>query len=178
MPDERDRIEIRESAAGDLPALDALYPAAFADEDLRPLIHQLLGLKDPGLSLVAWVGEALAGHVFFTHCGLSGGDTKVSLLAPLAVLPGCQRKGVGSALVRAGIERLRDVGVDRIFVLGEPAYYGRFGFAPEPDITPPYPLPDEWRDAWQSVAPGEATRSFRGALIVPPPWREPALWAP
>jgi len=61
-------------------------------------------------------------------------------------------------------------------VLGDPAYYSRVGFAPETRVSPPYPLPEEWRAGWQSIALQET--ELKGALEVPAPWRRAHLWAP
>ena len=170
-------IEIRESMRGDVAALEALYPAAFPDEDLLPLVKDLL--EEPGvLSLVGIVEEAPAGHVIFTTCGIAGWTGTVALLGPLAVDPTRQRQGVGSAIVRAGVQAMEKAGASRTYVLGDPAYYGRFGFKPDDAVAPPYPLPEAWRSAWQSLGLGGDTPPPRGTLTVPQPWRRPALWAP
>jgi putative acetyltransferase len=79
--------------------------------------------------------------------------------------------------VRAGLERMRGAGVARALVLGDPAYYGRFGFAPDRAIAPPYELPAAWQDAWQSLALDDDAPPLAGTLTVPPPWRHPALWS-
>ncbi len=171
-------IEIRESLADDLPAIEALYPAAFPEEDLLPLVRALLRDEPGVLSLVAVAGGGLAGHVAFTPCGVSESTAKVSLLAPLAVAPEHQRQGIGSALVQEGFRRLKSAAIQRVFVLGDPAYYGRFGFAADALVAPPYPMPDEWRSAWQSFGLQDGAPEERGALTVPPVWRQPALWGP
>ena len=173
-----EEIEIRESLSGDVGSIERLYPAAFPDEDLLPLVRDLLEEGPAVLSLVALVDEALAGHIMFTDCGLAGQPGTVSLLAPLAVAPAHQQHGIGSALVRAGLRRAKDSGALRACVLGDPAYYGRFGFRPETDVTPPYDLPAAWREAWQSLGLTETGQPARGRLVVPPPWRRPALWLP
>ena len=173
-----EEIEIRESLPGDLASIETLYPDAFPDEDLLPLVRELLREDTIVLSLVGIVDRALVGHVAFTACSLAGRSDKVALLAPLAVASAWQRRGVGSALVHEGLLRLEDAGVIHVYVLGDPAYYERFGFAPEADIAPPYPLPKEWRGAWQSVGLRHAEQPLHGRLSVPQPWRQPALWAP
>ena len=68
--------------------------------------------------------------------------------------------------------------IDPRGVLGDPAYYGRFGFVPEESVTPPYPLPEEWADAWQSLRREPATILEDGALSLPAAWMDPALWGP
>lgn len=173
-----EEIDIRESAPGDWPAVDALYVAAFPEENLLPLVGALLQDGDAVLSLAALRGGALIGHGAFTICGIAGSNARVALLGPLAVAPTAQKRGVGSAIIHAGFMRLEADGVRRIFVLGDPAYYERLGFGKETRVAPPYALPETWRGAWQSVSLGGADPVNGGKLSVPPPWREPALWGP
>jgi putative acetyltransferase len=173
-----EEIEIRESLSGDVGSIERLYPTAFPDEDLLPVVRDLLKEGPAVLSLVATVDGTLAGHVMFTACGLAGQPGTVSLLAPLAVAPAHQRRGIGSALVRAGLQRVKDNGALKACVLDDPAYYGRLGFEPEADITPPYDLPEAWHEAWQSLGLTETAQPVRGRLVVPRPWHQPALWLP
>ena len=176
--DVMERIEIRGSKPGDLASIEALYPDAFPDEDLLPLVRELLQEAPIALSLAGIIGSSLVGHVIFTICGVAGSSDKVALLGPLAVAPAWQKQGIGSMIVRAGLKRLENAGVTQVYVLGDPAYYGRLGFLPETRVAPPYPLPAEWRGAWQSISLGSAEPPSRGRLSVPPPWLRPALWAP
>jgi putative acetyltransferase len=168
--------KFRDSGPEDIGAIEALYAAAFPGEDLLPLVRDLLDLKDGVISLVAPANGAVCGHIAFTICGIEAAPDKVALLAPLAVLPAAQKQGIGRALIQAGFERLERVGVDCVCVLGDPAYYGRFGFAREERIETPYPLPAEWRDAWQSVTLGDGSAALAGTLSVPAPWRQESLW--
>ncbi len=167
-------LDVRESTPDDASAIDALYPAAFPDEDLLPLVRALLADPDVVLSLVATVDGELAGHCLFTRCAV--GDTQAALLGPLAVAPARQRQGAGSALVNRGLERLQNGGVSIVLVLGDPHYYSRFGFAADARVEPPFPLPAEWREAWQSVT--TAAPAPAGKLAVPAPWQQPDLWLP
>lgn len=172
-------LEIRPGDAGDLVALEALYAAAFPDEDLLPLVRALLAEPEGTvLSLVAVSGHTRVGQILFTRCGVEGQAAEVALLGPLAIMPDRQQSGIGSLLIAAGLERLESCGISRVLVLGDPDYYGRFGFAPDADIVPPYRLPDEWRDAWQSRAAGEVANAISGRLQVPAPWGDRALWLP
>lgn len=171
------RITVRESVPDDLPAIEALYPAAFPAEDLLPLVRDLLRGGGDILSLVGIAGSAFAGHVIFTRCAVAGCTERAALLGPLCVDPAFQRRGIGSALVQAGHERLAKDGVACVLVLGDPGYYRRFGFAPEADIVPPYPLPAEWRSAWQSLALCPVATPLRGALLLADPWLRRSLWS-
>lgn len=171
-------MEIRESGPGDAQSLDGLYTAAFPDEDLRSLVRELLAETAGFLSLVAVADGAVAGHVAFTQCGVGQRIETVALLGPLAVAPAQQRRGIGRALVAAGLNRLRESGTRSVLVLGDPAYYSRLGFAPETRITPPYDLPDEWQDAWQSIDLGHFETEVEGRLTVPSVWRKAELWGP
>ena len=171
-------FDLRESVPGDWAALAALYPAAFPDEDLLPFLDELLREDHGVLSLVAVLEQAVVGHIAFTTCGIEGRSEKVALLGPLAVSPEYQRRGIGSSLILEGLGRLKDGAVTRVLLLGDTAYYGRFGFVPDGAIAPPYPLPTEWLPAWQSLGLGEPDGGLRGTLSVPRPWRQAALWGP
>ena len=173
-----DKFEMREIRAKDIASVETLYRDAFPVEDLLPLVRELLSEPAMALSLVGLADRALAGHVIFTACGIAGRSAEVALLGPLAVAPGRQRQGIGAALVREGLRRLKNDGVSQVYVLGDPEYYRRFGFQPEGRVTPPYPLPEEWNGAWQSVCLHGIAPPLPSVLSLPPPWMRPALWAP
>jgi putative acetyltransferase len=158
--------------------LEALYREAFPDEDLYPLVHALLADTASVLSLAGAVGNGIVAHAAFTTCTVEEDDSRVALLGPLAVSRNYRRRGVGTAAVAAGIDRLRSAGIARILVLGDPDYYGRLGFAVEDKVAPPYPMPDEWREAWQSLDLAPGSDAPVGRLSVPAPWRDESLWLP
>lgn len=114
--------------------VDTLYAAAFSEEDLAALVSALLALDAGVISVTARAHGALIGHGLLSLCGVEGGG-QAALLGPLAVSPGHQRRGVGGALIKAGVERARGSGASHVLVLGDPAYYGRFGFEPEHRIA-------------------------------------------
>jgi len=177
-------LDIRETTAADMAAIAAFYPRAFPDEDLVPLVRELLAEPDGLLSLTAVVAGDVAGHVIFTLCGLdTDPGSTVALLGPLAVVPERQRQGIGGALIQAGIDKSGSLGAVAAVVLGDPGYYGRFGFEAEYRIKPPYhvadaQLPPEWRGAWQSMPIGDADQPPAGTIIVPGPWRHRDMWLP
>ena len=172
------KLEIRESIRDDSTAIESLYPEAFPDEDLLPLVRDLLNDTVVAISLVGTIDTRIVGHAIFTKCGVVGNSINAALLGPLAIAPSWQRQGIGSAIVRAGLKRLEDAEVKLVCVLGDPAYYGRLGFLTESLVEPPFPLPAEWDGAWQSVYLGESVTPCAGKLSVPAQWLQLALWAP
>ena len=107
-------------------------------------------LRDRGavtLSLVAVIDDRVVGHLCFTPAVIESPDRSWPAigLAPLAVLPEYQRRGIGSALMDAGLEECRRLGHERIIVLGHPAYYPRFGFerASQHNVRFEFEAPDE-----------------------------------
>lgn len=170
--------DIRETTADDIAALEALYPAAFPEEDLLPLLRRLLEDTENVLSLAAFRHGELIGHIGFTHCEIPGVDNGIALMGPLAVARSAQKRGIGNLLVQGGFERIALVGCRQVQVLGDPGYYRRFGFEPDEEVLPPYDLPDAWRPAWQSVRLTEEGGKLRGRLTVPAAWQDKALWLP
>ncbi|MCB8821692.1 GNAT family N-acetyltransferase [Microvirga rosea] len=124
-PDLRIRAEEQEDRA----AIHALHEAAFRGHAEAALVDKLRRDSDLSLSLVACRDRVVVGHIAFSPLALADKpDLKAFALAPLAVLPSVQRQGIGAALVEDGLQRLADDGADVILVLGEPGYYGDFGF--------------------------------------------------
>lgn len=172
-----DDLEIRGSLPSDESSIKALYPRAFPDEDLLPLVRDLFEHRDSTISLVAIIDSDIVGNIIFTKGYVDSGRQDAALLAPLAVAPEWQRQGIGSSLVRTGLRQLREEGISAVYVLGDPAYYGRLGFSPERSVRTPYPLPPEWADAWQSQTLGDAVGPAGGELSLPDVWLDPALWS-
>jgi putative acetyltransferase len=167
---------IRPTSASDEPALSDLYRAVFPDEDLAPLVRRLLAEVPDILSLAAVIGEDCVGHIMFTPCAVAASEQRVALLGPLAVAPDRQRRGLGSALVGEGLARVGRSDMSRVLVLGDPAYYGRFGLRPETSIIPPYELPKAWSSAWQSLALAGGAPGPTGVLHPPDAWLSRSLW--
>ena len=150
-------FQIRVPRQEDLPAIFVLAREAFgAGEggEIADLIGDLVADKSaqPLVSLVATKDQAIIGHVAFSSAGRRGVGCELSamLLAPLAVHPDFQSKGVGSRLVEEGMRMLAEAGVDLVFVLGHPGYYPRFGFveAGANGLEAPYPIAPENAAAW------------------------------
>lgn len=169
---------IRQGTATDTPAIEALYPAAFPEEDLLPLVSDLLDDPASTVSLVAESDAGVVGNIIFTFGSEADSGVQIALLGPLAVAPTVHGQGHGSALVRAGLARMQASGAEMVCVLGDPNYYGRFGFEPERGVQPPYALPTEWLDAWQSTRAPAGSAPASGTLTLPEYWLRPELWLP
>ncbi len=73
---------------------------------------------------------------------------------------------------------MKQSGIEKVCVLGDPDFYGRYGFEAEKDIKPPYDLPAEWDGAWQSVRLYDNAAPVTGTLTPPKPWQNKAIWLP
>lgn len=124
-------VTIRTERPEDSAVVRAINLAAFEGSTEADLVDALRVSASPLISLVAEIEGKIVGHVLFSPMTIDG-DHKLLLmgLAPMAVAPAHQRKGAGSALIRAGLERCKQLGADAVFVLGHPNYYPRFGFQP------------------------------------------------
>lgn len=122
-----------------------MHTAAFGRAGEAGLVDALRGTPAwvPELSLVAETDGGIVGHVLLTRVDISSG--RGLGLAPVGVVPRRQRRGVGSALVRAALEAAATAGERLVVVLGDPAYYGRFGFVPAScyGLTCTYEVPEE-----------------------------------
>lgn len=158
-------MHITPETPADLAAIAAINCQAFADQPEDVLVAALRAAGALELSLLATVAGRAVGHLAFTRVHIAGGVTGWYGLAPLAVLPAYQRQGIGSALVGAGLRWLRERGAAGCVVLGEPAYYSRFGFAPNPELPCALPVPTAYFMALPLTAQG---RPAKGAVSFHP----------
>lgn len=126
-------LVIRPERPADGPAVESLVRDAFGSEAEAALVRRLR--TEAGVvSLVAEEAGVVVGHILFSPVTVTGGEGPAAKgavgLAPMAVLPERQRRGVGGALIRAGLAACAEQDVAVVFVLGHPAYYPRFGFVP------------------------------------------------
>jgi putative acetyltransferase len=123
-------VLIRAEQDGDIAAIHALVVAAFGGDDEARLVDALRTSGGLLLSLVAELDTRVVGHIAFSAVTVSGeqGRAVGVGLAPMAVLPGYQRQGIGGALIREGLARLRADGQRFCAVLGHADYYPRHGF--------------------------------------------------
>jgi putative acetyltransferase len=116
---------LREETPADPAAVRRVVSAAFGREAESDLVDRLRSDGDAAIALVAVEEGRIVGHILFSPMGA---PFRALALAPVAVLPERQRQGIGSALIQAGLDRATGAGWEGVFVLGEPAFYGRFGF--------------------------------------------------
>jgi putative acetyltransferase len=120
-------MRIQEEQPADRDSIRAVVSAAFGRTGEAELVDALREDGDSVISLVASDAGGLIGHVMFSRMAAK---FRALALGPVAVLPERQGAGTGSRLIRAGLDRARREGWQGVFVLGEPAYYARFGFDP------------------------------------------------
>jgi putative acetyltransferase len=121
---------IRQEKPEDIDDIHALNELAFGQHQEANIIDKLRINCDNLLSLVAIENEKVVGHILFSPVEIEGqhGIIRGMGLAPMAVLPEMQRKGIGTQLVKSGIDNLRKLQCPFVIVLGHPEYYPRFGF--------------------------------------------------
>jgi len=127
----RPPVEIRAERADDAEPVDRLLDAAFSGPAEASLVDKMRRHGDIVLSLVATRADAVVGYAAWPRLWVDTGQAALKAigLAPLAVTPTLQGQGIGSALVETGLVRLKDRNESLVFVLGDPGYYGRFGFS-------------------------------------------------
>lgn len=125
-------LTIRPERSADVAAIRTVNERAFGQPDEAALVDAVRARGERRISLVAVDGRRLVGHILFTPVTIRGPDRvhEAVGLAPLAVDPGHQRRGIGSRLVARGLDWCRESGYRIAVVLGHPAYYPRFGFVP------------------------------------------------
>ncbi len=129
---------VRDETRTDVATIRALVAAAFVDAphsngSEANIIDRLRADGALSVSLVAEEDGAVVGHVAFSPVSI-GGEAGWYGLGPLAVAPSHRKRGIGAALVNAGLDRLHALGAKGCVVLGDPAYYGRFGFGHDPGV--------------------------------------------
>ncbi|WP_323165922.1 N-acetyltransferase [Pseudomonas bubulae] len=144
----------------DIEAISRLTEAAFRNEEYSShtehfIVNALRRTGQLSISLVAAEHDEILGHVAISPVSISSGVTGWYGLGPISVRPDRQGKGIGSALMRAALQQLRQQGAAGCVVLGDPAYYGRFGFKAHPGLE----LPDVPPEYFQAL-------SFTGELPV------------
>ena len=135
-------VTIRRELQSDVAAIDSLIVSAFlhaphTSHTEQLIVRALREAKQLSVSLVAENKGDLVGHVAVSPVSISDGTYHWYGLGPISVIPEWQRKGVGSALMEQALTELRKLDAVGCVVLGEPQYYGRFGFKSDPELVLP-----------------------------------------
>lgn len=131
-------VRIQQESSSDAEGIRALHLAAFPTPVEADLVKALHASFDSEISLVAKDEGKVVGHVLLSRMKVEGDGREYRALglAPVAVLPDLQRKGIGSQLIEDALRRAEKLGEELVFVLGEPDYYRRFGF--DPNMAAPF----------------------------------------
>jgi putative acetyltransferase len=123
-------FQIREEAPSDRLTVHEVQEAAFGRPDEADIVDRVRASASPHLSLVAEMRGRVVGHIFFSQVSIDGSRPAPPSggLAPVGVHPSVQGRGAGSALIRAGLRACPEFGWKAVFLVGDPAYYSRFGF--------------------------------------------------
>ena len=165
-----DICDLRAYQSDDAAVVRTIHDTAFDGPQAGRIVEALHAGRG-WISEVALMRGAVVGHVLFSQVSVEAADQRIWpawALAPLAVLPFYQRRGIGQRLVKRGLKRCTQAHPDLVFVLGDPAYYARFGFRlAEPlAVLPPDP---SWVPAFQVLELREgALEGVRGTVRYPP----------
>ena len=123
-------VQIRDEQPSDASDIQRVHREAFGGDVEVRLVDLLRERNKALISLVAAIGQDIVGHILFSAVTITDAppDIRAIGLAPVAVVPNFQRKGIGSSLIHEGLDRCKRGGYGLVVVLGDPAYYSRFGF--------------------------------------------------
>lgn len=167
--------QIRQETAQDCMAIKEVNNLAFGRNNESQLIEELRKSRSfiPQLSLVTETDtREIVGHILFSEISIEtkNGSIPSLALAPMAVKPSYQKIGVGSALIKEGLKRCKELGYHSVIVLGHPEYYSKFGFikASTKGIFPPFDVPDEAFMVYE-LQPN-AFKGIQGTVRYPEPF--------
>jgi putative acetyltransferase len=176
-------MHIRTAISSDLDGIREVHLRAFP-EDEREIVSKLAidllaeNTMPHTISLVAETGNTVVGHVAFSPVEFDNNDNLQGyILAPLAVMPDYQKKQIGSNLIESGIQTLLKMGVNILFVYGDPEYYGKFGFNAEDaeNFIPQYKL--QYPFGWLAIILNEPSIEYEPCSIVcVASLSDPKLW--
>jgi putative acetyltransferase len=157
---------IRPETSKDMAAIRHVNEKAFGQKEEAEIVDKLRSRDVLTISLVAVQGNKIIGHIAFSPVKVESKHSSFDAiaLAPMSVLPASQRQGIGSQLVRAGLEECRRLGCEVVVVLGHPEYYPRFGFVPAKPkgIDCQFEVPDE---AWMILELKEGALAGRRGTV-------------
>ena len=176
-------VHIRVATSLDSKDVRNIHLCAFSEGERQKVSTLAVNLLDEGtnpdtISLVAEADGTIVGHIAFSPVNINNGKSWSGyILAPLGVKPEYQKRQIGSNLIESGIERLSKMGVDVVFVYGDPQYYGKFGFSPDvaSRYSPPYEL--QYPFGWQAISLDDDSFSDKSEkLSCVASLSDPELW--
>ena len=176
---------IKEAEVSNFSEIMEINKAAFGSDEEANLVANLLkdNTAEPSLSLLAFHKQKAVGHILFTRVYIDKQKSNplCHILAPMAVLPEFQKQGLGGMLIKAGLEKLKMMDSQLVFVLGHTTYYSQYGFiadAKKLGFPAPYSIPYEHADAWmvQPLTPNALTVN-KGRVKCADELSKPELWA-
>lgn len=178
-----DKLKFRTPHPSELEAVLSIHKQAFGNIKEPQLVADLLvdPTAQPLISLVAELEGRLVGHILLTAVHIEGSSSSpaCSILAPLAIIPKTQGRGIGQLLAAAALQKAGEAGQHMVFVLGHPTYYPKCGFRPAGclGLQAPYPIPPEHADAWMVAELMEgATQRFPGTVKIAKMLDKPEYW--
>jgi len=179
-------LKIRKSTESERNEILYIHSQAFGKDKglvISKLVNELLEDETamPILSLVAVDNDKLIGHILYTKVVILRAENPIfaQILAPLAILPEEQKKGIGEKLINEGLRLLKESGTELVFVLGHPTYYPRCGFIPAggQGFEAPYPIPEEHAEAWMiQELNGDVIKNNSGKVQCSKVLNEPQHW--
>lgn len=177
-------IQIKEATIDDFNSVMEVEKMAFNSDIEAALVADLLNdiSAKPVLSLLAVCNGEAVGHLLFTKVKIGqNNEVLAHILAPLAVKPAFQKQGVGTLLVKHGLEILMEMNSEVVFVLGHTDYYPKFGFlcnAESKGFIAPYPIPEEHADAWMIMElQKDALKKYSGKVCCADALQKPEYWS-
>jgi putative acetyltransferase len=133
-------MRIRPETPQDCSAIEKVHIVAFAGHPYSRQTEHLIvnALRADHALTVSLVAEAdgeVVGHIAFSPVKINGHDSAWFLLGPVGVLPEHQRRGIGQELIRGGLRAIKSLGAEGCALVGDPAYYARFGFAHNAELV-------------------------------------------
>jgi len=176
-------ILCRETSDDDLNFIIDVQKSAFGGNSVAQLTTELLedDRAMPRISILAFDNTKPVGHILFTKCSIEGINNcpLMHILAPLAVIPEYQNQGIGEKLTRNGLNLLREMKSEIVFVLGHIDYYPKHGFinnAGSLGYTAPYPIPEKDKDAWMVMLLNSKKLTNFGKVICSKAMDKPEYW--
>lgn len=147
---------------------DAFRGRPYSDGREPAILEALRAAGALTVALVAEEGDQILGQVAFSPVAINGTARDWYGLGPVAVRPDRQGKGIGQALIRAGLDRIRALGAQGCVLAGAPGYYGRFGFAADPRLQSPGIPPQYFLVLPFGAEVPDGTVTFHAAFEVEP----------